>query len=199
MNVTPVGQDTDIFLSNLRAATAESHKGLEDNERSKGILSPAISIKIYQDYLAKMYGVVAGCERDVYPVLSGLYPDLEERKKAHLILRDLQITGMDQVAIDQLSIRSFSPDNVAEALGIMYVMEGSTLGGKVLFKHVQKVLGLDENSGAAFFWGYGTETGPKWKGFVSAFADYAITNEVQQDVIRSATETFNAVDNWLKA
>ncbi|HEV7381234.1 MAG TPA: biliverdin-producing heme oxygenase [Dyadobacter sp.] len=199
MNVTSVGQDTDIFLSNLRAATAASHKGLEDNERSKGILSPEISIQIYQEYLAKMYGVVAGCERDVYPILSGLFQDLEERKKAHLILKDLQVTGMDQHNIDQLNIHTFTPANVAEALGIMYVLEGSTLGGKVLFRHVHKVLGLDENSGAAFFWGYGTETGPKWKSFVSAFADYAIQNEAQQNVIQGATDCFTAVDNWLKA
>lgn len=199
MNVASIGQDTDIFLSNLRTATAESHKGLEDNERSKGILSPEISIKVYQDYLSRMYGVVAGCERDVYPVLSGLCFDLEERKKAHLILQDLQATGMEQVDIDQLRVYSFTPADVAEALGIMYVMEGSTLGGKVLFKHVQKVLGLDENSGATFFWGYGTETGPKWKSFVSVFADYAVSHGVQQNVIQGATQTFNTVDNWLKA
>jgi heme oxygenase len=199
MNFTSVTQEHDIFLKNLRAETSGSHKDLEDNERSKGILSPEVSMKVYQAYLAKMYGVVAACERDVYPMLTSLFDDLEQREKSHLILQDLAVTGMDEAAIEALKIHSFNPANMAQALGIVYVMEGSTLGGKVLFKHIQKVLGLNESSGAAFFWGYGADTGMMWKSFVSIFSDYAVLENVQRDVIESANETFTVVDQWLNA
>lgn len=189
----------DIFLKELRTQTHESHQSLEDNKISIQLLSEAVSVKDYQNYLGKMYGLKLGIERNVYPLLKNIFSDLEKRKKAHLIKQDLLATGMDEKEIDAIPVKNFTPTSANEALGIMYVLEGSSLGGRFLYKHVNKMLGLSAEKGAAFFNGYGDETGSMWKIFVSIFTEHAINDGNQQEVISAAKDTFDAVGKWLSA
>ena len=56
-------------------------------------------------------------------------------------------------------------DNLDAVLGALYVVEGSSLGGQVLYREVQRRLGLDHDTGAAFFFGDGQQTGARWRDF----------------------------------
>ena len=47
----------------------------------------------------------------------------------------------------------------ATLLGAMYVMEGSTLGGQLIARHVELVLGLTAGQGNAHFRGHNERTG----------------------------------------
>lgn len=190
-------EDQDSFLNSLRNNTADSHKRLEENEISTAILSPEVTIADYQEYISRMYGVIAGCERKVFPALSGIFADLSQRQKSSLIINDLYKTGLQQAEIEQLPVCDFDFSTTGEALGIMYVLEGSTLGGRVLLKHIQKTLGLGESDGVSFFYGYGSETGKMWKSFITRFSEYAITTNCEQEVISSAAQTFTVIDGWL--
>jgi heme oxygenase len=196
-NTSASKEDQYIFLDNLRTQTSVSHRQLEENELSGRILLTNVDLAHYQAYISRMYGVVAGCEKTVFPVLLSVFPDLQKREKSMLIVNDLKITGLADMGLRQLPVCNFTFSTIAEALGIMYVLEGSTLGGKVLYKNIHKSLGLDSTSGASFFWGYGTETGNMWKGFISRFSDYVITNNCEQEVISSAIQTFKTIDEWL--
>ncbi len=79
----------------------------------------------------------------------------------------------------------------------MYVLEGSTLGGKFLYNHINKTLGLDTTNGASYFYGYGPQTGSKWNTFVSLMADYAVDKNCENEIISSAVQTFSNIDHWL--
>jgi heme oxygenase len=50
-------------------------------------------------------------------------------------------------------------------LGTMYVMEGSTLGGQLIARHVEVALHLGDGQGSSYFRGHGSQTGPMWKEF----------------------------------
>lgn len=56
------------------------------------------------------------------------------------------------------------PNSVAEALGMMYVLEGSTLGGKMMKRMLAERCGDDDD--LAFLDPYGKETGVRWRAFV---------------------------------
>jgi heme oxygenase (biliverdin-IX-beta and delta-forming) len=49
--------------------------------------------------------------------------------------------------------------SAADLLGAMYVMEGSTLGGQLIARHVELVLGLTAGQGNAHFRGHNERTG----------------------------------------
>lgn len=188
----------DLFFKRLRQETAESHQRLEDNPLSKAILTPSVSIRDYQNYLAALFGVTIACEDQVFPAISHVITDLAGRYKSSLIIDDLLATGFTEAEVDALPVYHFEFSSVAEAMGVMYVLEGSTLGGKVLYKHIHEVLGLTPENGASYFWGYGTQTGNLWKSFISSLTQFVDENTERDGVIASAKKTFTIIDNWLE-
>ncbi|MCE7066255.1 biliverdin-producing heme oxygenase [Dyadobacter sp. CY326] len=195
--VRSVHSGPEFFVQNLRKQTAASHQKLEDNHLSKAILEANVTLADYQTYLSALYGVTLGCEKCVFPLIQNVIPDLNQRFRSQLIANDLRATGFPQTQIDALPVYTFTLPNVAEAMGAMYVLEGSTLGGRMLFKHINKTLGLTENNGASYFWGYGEQTGPMWKLFVTAFTQFALETEQSAAIIDSAIHTFTIIDKWL--
>jgi heme oxygenase len=194
---TAFNTEQDLFFKRLRQETAESHQKLEDSPLSKAILSPSVSVKDYQTYLAALFGVTIACEDQVFPAISHVITDLKDRYKSRLIIDDLLATGLTEAAIDALPVYRFEFSTVAEALGIMYVLEGSTLGGKILYKHIHEVLALTPENGASYFWGYGAQTGNLWKSFISSLTQFVDEHEERDGVIGSAQKTFTIIDNWL--
>jgi heme oxygenase len=189
--------DRDIFIKNLRQETAASHQHLEDNALSRALLSPSLTLSDYRAYLAALYAVTIACEDQVFPAISHIVPDLQCRYKSGKIIEDLSCTGLSDVEIDALPVCQFEFSTPAEALGIMYVIEGSTLGGRILYKHVHESFGLSSERGAAYFWGYGEQTGILWKSFISAFSQFAVENHSGGQIIACAIKTFLMIDNCL--
>lgn len=194
---TAFSTEQELFFKRLRHETAESHQQLEDNPLSQSILNPSVSVQDYQTYLAALFGVTIACEDQIFPNISHIVNDLPERYKSRLIIDDLLATGLSEVAVDTLPVCQFEFSSVAEALGIMYVLEGSTLGGKIIYKHIHEALGLTPENGASYFWGYGTQTGHLWKSFISSLTQFVDEEGKRDDVIASAKKTFTIIDNWL--
>jgi len=198
MNELTVPENDKLqFLANLRQNTAASHQKLEDSELSKAILLPDVTLADYQTYLVKMYGVTKACEDSVFPVIEEVVPDLDQRYKSLHILEDLAKTGYSEEKLSSIPVFDYPFSSVSEALGFMYVIEGSTLGGRVLFKHIHQTLGLTSENGASYFWGYGSQTGILWKSFIAALTRFAVEKDESEKIIESAVQTFANIDNWL--
>ncbi|MBE9461268.1 biliverdin-producing heme oxygenase [Dyadobacter subterraneus] len=198
MNESVVSREKqELFLKDLRGQTSESHDNLEENKYSKVILDPVVKMSDYQLYIAKLYGVTKACENDIYPAISSVLTDIGQRFKSQLIEDDLRKTGFSKEQVANLPVFKFNPSSTADALGTMYVLEGSTLGGKILYKHINQVLRLNEETGASYFYGYGQQTGLLWKTFISTLANYAVEENCEQQIISSAISTFNAIGHWL--
>lgn len=189
---------TISFLNNLRNKTSESHKELEELPISKSIVNPKITVEEYALYLSLMHDVVRDMEEEIYPLLSDHIPDLSERKKAQWILADLKHVGIEK----KQHLSPFTNTNGAEqsvpfAMGIMYVVEGSTLGGRFILKNIQESLGFDENNGASYFAGYANKTGSYWKKFVSSLTDFEAENNAEEEIIAGADYAFRVIHKHL--
>ena len=123
-------------------------------------------------------------------------PDMLRRIKLPLLSADLRALGVGSGALEQLPVCRDLPacDGLAAALGCLYVLEGSSLGGQVISRHFNHSLNLDVHNGIAFFTGYGAATGPMWQAFgvrlMTAGADEAA-------LVHSACETFLSLERWL--
>lgn len=78
----------------------------------------------------------------------------------------------------------------------MYVMEGSTLGGQIIARHVQISLLLTQGHGNAFFLGHGIQTGPLWKEFCEMLK-IRVPNDQTDRVIASAKAMFATFREWM--
>lgn len=146
-------------LAALRQATQAQHHELE---AKAGILQRLATPTGRRDLLQAFLALYQPAEAALRPRLAPI-PDLdfEARRKTPALRCDLQALG----APTGLSAVHPPPRfaSAAEALGFAYVLEGSTLGGRVIRKRLlAEGLSLD---GAGFFDVYGAQTGPRWKDF----------------------------------
>jgi heme oxygenase (biliverdin-IX-beta and delta-forming) len=84
-----------------------------------------------------------------------------------------------------------------EAIGVLYAIEGSTLGGQVIARHLAQNLGIDRATGARYFSGYGLETESRWQEFCR-FAESIVASDRQIELARSsAIQAFIATEQCL--
>jgi len=186
-----------MFLQNLRSRTAHQHSLLEQSTASKNLLGQQVSAVDYATYLSLLYGFVKGFENIVFPLLQHSIIDIEKRRKTHLLVSDINVLGIDEAGIAVIPDQYFAEvyHSNATALGGMYVLEGSVLGGAFIYKHLQATLGIEAIAGKAmYFTAYGPETGSRWKTFLQTFclASYG----VEEEVIKSASQTFSILHHW---
>ena len=90
-----------------------------------------------------------------------------------------------------------TPLDPAAAFGCAYVLEGSTLGGRVLLPLVADTLHLTADHGATFLASYGAEVPAMWQSFSAALDGWCCSLERQSRAVQAAVATFDALADWL--
>lgn len=179
------------FLNTLKTQTANSHKKLESLPVSSCILSPEMKIDDYAHYLKLMHNVHHDVEENVFPLLSNIIGDLKEREKKHLIEEDLAFLKYNKP--NPIAVFGSKNSTIAYALGILYVVEGSSLGGRFILKNIETVPGLNEGKGVSYFTGYGNKTGSHWKNFLNVLTEYQEENNCENEIIKGAIYAFDSI------
>lgn len=183
------------ILSRLKLETAAEHAAIEG---ATEVMSPELSCGEYRRYLEDTFGFYKVVEAQLSRagVWEALGLPSAERVKLPLLTRDLELLGTRDTA--QLRVCAEPPvfASVAEAIGGAYVLEGSTLGGRVISRHVQGRLGAD--APRAFLECYGSRTGESWQAFRAALGRFADCRETEERVLRGAKATFRAFTRWLE-
>ena len=159
------------LITLLRNTTTQVHKDLEAMPVSKIIMSPELTVAGYIDYLCKVYAIHHSIENSVFPVLVETVTDVEKRKKIELIIHDLKTLETRIPVVDSFLDADFR-GNVPFCMGMLYVSEGSTLGGQYILKNIQKVLGGQAADATTFLNAYGPRTGSMWKAFTDILSTY---------------------------
>ncbi len=192
MNAAP---PSEIF-ERLREGTADIHQRIEERVP---VFREDFNLAGYGRLLERFYGYWAPLEAKLVQVPGLDHPglDLSARMKSALLIDDLLILGADPDAIPRCHHLPVL-DTFGRALGCLYVLEGSTLGARLISKRLAEHLNLGKGSGASFFNAYGEASGRRWldfKTFVSTHTDPAQTEEI----VAAARQTFQYFYNWLGA
>lgn len=113
--------------------------------------------------------------------------DFENRKKAGLALTDLKTL---EVAIDESVEIEMNFTSLANALGYMYVTEGSTLGGNVIKKSLLKNPNFADFEGFNYLGCYGEAIREYWINFGNFCRKYATTENEKQEMVNGAISGF---------
>lgn len=181
------------FPEKLKQNTAGPHTKLEELPLSKSIISPEVDTKNYLLYLDLMHDIIYDVENTVYPRLNTIITDIEERKKLSFIEQDFTVLAHKKDSVKKNALELENNFSTGFAMGIMYVIEGSSLGGRVIYKNIHKNLGYDNENGAAYFSGYGDKTGSYWKNFMAALSDYEKEYNNADEIIAGANHAFKAI------
>jgi heme oxygenase len=184
------------FPSRLREATRTHHDAVE---RSVDLIESCRSLEGYRRLLGRFLGFYEPAEARLAPWLEGLGGiDFAARRKSRLLARDLAVLGVDPATFGSLPRCRELPELTgrAQALGCMYVLEGATLGGQYIAKHVNSALGLTAGDGCSFFHSYGDDVWPMWKAFRAVLAEQAVDDAHEWAITELARQTFASFERW---
>ncbi|MFL5365812.1 MAG: biliverdin-producing heme oxygenase [Myxococcales bacterium] len=181
-------------LDQLRTATQSEHQAIES---ALGLGRADLTAARYRGLLLRFYGFYLPLEDDIRALggweAYGL--DLAARSKTGLLKTDLVALGVDPSGVP-LCVERPRPRTRAEAFGVLYVLEGATLGGQILSRHLQQTLGLGPVNGARFFHGYGSRTGEMWQSFRKALLACPMSAGEEAAMALAAVETFRTLREW---
>jgi heme oxygenase len=150
-----------MVLERIRLATRASHDALERDVKAVERLSQERS---RLDLMLAYYAMYAPAEAGLKPHLCDVTDlNFDERCKATILGDDLRALGVR--TLPEPSRRDELPffSNIAHALGFAYVLEGASLGGRVIRRHASAGGAVLDH--IRFFDVYGAETGRRWKEF----------------------------------
>jgi len=181
------------FNVQLKAATDKLHQELETTDTSKNIVSPNLSVEEYADYLQKTYIIHYDVENIVFPVLKNIVSGITLRLKCEKITNDLSFLPQKHLSEKMVLLDEDYHNNIGFNLGLMYVTEGSVLGGQFILKNVKRTLG--EQTPTTFLNVYNDKTGSLWKSFIASLNEYANNNDdhEREQIISGALYGFKRV------
>jgi heme oxygenase (biliverdin-IX-beta and delta-forming) len=184
-----------MIMTKLREATRDQHENLEN---TVDVMGEVFSLENYKTLLTKFYRFYAAIEPKVAENdLAGAGFDFGARRKTPLLEKDLEALGILEKVRAHVAPWNGVPDvsSLSRAFGSIYVMEGATLGGQVITRHLKQDFGLTADNGAAFFSSYGAQVGAMWKSFKATLTAYAEQNGDEEQIIGAARETFDSFSN----
>lgn len=186
--------DPSRLLERLRDDTRAEHRAIEHTLAE--LTSSSLTPERYRFRLGQFYGFYRPLEAQLARVLRCDSIDFPRRMKTQLLRADLEALGACDADSLPMCRRLPALDNTTAGLGCLYVLEGSTLGGQVISRHVQARLGVTPESGGCFFAGYGSETGAMWRAFRAVLVEHAMRSECADSAVDAARATFTALRAW---
>jgi heme oxygenase len=174
-----------MLSTSIKEATKDAHLNLEKKvvQKMKAIRSDAD----YADFLKHFYAYFNHVEQAIAPyITTELLPDHAERRNSSYLKQDIEELGSN--VNDLPTATAPEVNNTIQALGALYVMEGSIMGGPIIVKMLEK-FGITK--GVSFFSGYGEATGQMWGKFVAVLNAQANTEAEKQQAITTANDTFS--------
>jgi heme oxygenase (biliverdin-IX-beta and delta-forming) len=185
-------------LAAVRGGTAEFH---ETVERTLDLLDPGLDRQRLTAVLERLHGFWTAAEAGLDAWAHRRPADAARlqwarRRRARLFAADLTALGAPSAgpAVPELPDVPGSDD----ALGRLYVLEGSTLGGTFIDRHLSGLPTLGEGVRVRAFSPYGPETGAMWHAYRQATREHVAAGGDPRRVVAAARETFGALAEWCR-
>jgi len=184
-------------LDRIRSETRPLHQAIE---ASNPLSSPHVTLQDYRRYLEKLLGFHAPLELRLWSLVEqhGLTAEFDGRGKTPLVVRDLAALGLRPATAVAVPWSPWLPEpvGVGGLLGCAYVLEGATLGGKVILRRLAPQ--LPEIRGASRYLDcYGGQVGERWKRLLALLETHLVMPEAEQAAVAAARDSFVTLARWL--
>jgi heme oxygenase len=186
----------------LRQATHAEHVRLNHHPLLNGITRPGYPYAHYATVLVAYFHFYSVFEAAIDEALSrlALNFDYTARRKLPWLAEDLGKLGIepDSIALKaEPGLRAPSGMDVSQLFGVLYTIEGSTLGGKVIAGNLAENCGLSASNGGRFFAGYGDAIDTCWREFTNSLESHLVDAPARSQACDAARQTFTAMEQVL--
>ena len=176
------------LLSWLSRETAEMHRQLETTPLLSKLLGDSISLEEVSEVLDRFLWAYRPIDRALEDALSQFLPTCRTPPRTPLLTADLAALGQPSRKHEPVTFSS--PGTLPETLGILYVTEGSTLGGTVIAGRLERSLTRIPRHALSFFSLGERESPSLWEKFLMIFPSAPASGDFSQELLRGATRTF---------
>lgn len=190
-STAPAGPHANL-RERLRSETRPAHDALD---RSLDLIDRPLTRPEYTRLLARFYGFHRVTEPALESALDA--SATSGRSKLPSLLHDLRACGVTEAELGRLARIDRLPPMISlpAALGALYVVEGSTLGGRLIGRHVKANPDMPEDS-CRYFNVYGEQTGERWRATCSTL-EAASDPRTDDEAIETANAIFARLHGWL--
>ncbi len=192
------------IMQRLKAETNDLHSHAESRTLQRAIATGDVDRNSFTAYLGQLYHVHSSLEtileahREKHPSIGAIAS--ADRMRVPDLHRDLAFYGIDQDTLQagdaagrfSASVEEAGESNPVALLGALYVLEGSTNGGRFLAMSLRKSWNL-ANEGLSYFDPYGAEQPHKWAAFKEAMDQTSFEASDEEAMIEMAKATFLAI------
>jgi heme oxygenase len=174
------------LFARLKSGTEQQHREIET------LIDPMknfASLEAYKAHLLKSWTFYRPLEVNLAALdWAAVGIDFDSRRKTPLLEEDMSFLGIPHSPTEERK-QPLARTNLDFALGCLYVLEGATLGGQIISRHLAK-LDIGPENGGRFFTGYGAKTGEMWKSFQTSATSYCVTDDQIGEAVNGAQSTF---------
>jgi len=184
-----------MLQEKLKAETKEQHDQLEKLMFVGDIMSRKLTIEQYRNLVFTNYLIHKQYENLIHATLSTVDAnqlDLANRQKTTSLLADIEELGINTDELeDRNATTLLNNATAAYALGAMYVLEGATLGGSVIYKQLKLNPNFEDGFNFNYYTVYGKELLSKWQNFLQVLN--ALPDIAHQQAIDGANMMFEQI------
>jgi heme oxygenase (biliverdin-IX-beta and delta-forming) len=192
--LAPLAACAPSILQRLRFETRDAHAAIEE---TLALTGKTLTLSAYRQVLESFYGFYKPVEDAMATAPMPVWLNVAARRKTALLADDIQRLGPAHARATPLCKTLPPLGTVANRLGCLYVLEGATLGGMLISRHIRENLGIYPESGGRFFDGYGSSTAAMWNDFRAGLLSFAsIAPHEQDSIVTTARATFESLQSW---
>lgn len=190
--------DAQLIMAKLGLETSSAHASIERSPPMRAIFAEDYSLEDYRSLLRRLREFYFPFEEKIFCELpANLAEKLAHRRKTHLLDADLRALGDISASISDVALPALS--SFERRMGGLYVIEGATLGGQIIRKHLHRHFGSPVAGALSFYSGYGKQAAQEWRAFGASLGSLfdKAERDAQNEVVAGANATFSALEAWL--
>lgn len=163
---------------------------MEAIEINKAITDNSMTLQQYKEIIQRNYLIHSNLEHQARSVLDahqGAPVSYFFHSKLAWLEKDLECLGITKPTHLDQSVMVPQYKSIADLYGYLYVVEGSMLGGRILYNALRKNKKLSAIPEFHFFKNYGSDVNLRWKTFKNIVED---ENDDPASTTRTAIDTF---------
>lgn len=190
------------LMDSLKEAIGERHARMESLPFIVALTRGELPLESYVGQLRAMATIHGTLERELSRIDSGNVGTVLLDRPSRLVHLRKDLSLFDRLLVPDISaalghtraiaerIRRYRVEEPGDLLGVLYVLEGTTLGNAVHLRDVLRAFG-DRTAGAAHYYaGYGDRTGHYWQQFCRAMNALPVDEEGRRRLARVALDFF---------
>lgn len=188
-------------VEHIREKTTEEHERTERAVERRFFGSGEMGRDDYTEMLTAFFGLYRPLEERLASAVGRHLPPFSVRRRAERLKDDLRTLGLDDEEIEALP--RLGEDRLPflrtrpAVLGTLYVVEGSQLGHRVLWKRVRTSLKPPAREAGAFLGVPADRARTRWERFREVFDRQMSSHDALTAAVSNARATFRAYRSWL--